>query len=71
MMIFNLKGVPDDLEPGDYATKVEAARWKGNDLVIDLQFNGPLANKFDCLFPIKRHRLTKGSTLLSGEEVTE
>lgn len=72
MMRFELKDVPEDLEPGDYATQVVSAKWKDNDLVVTIKFNGPLEGKHDCLFPIRR-RLVKGEskyTLSDGEEVT-
>lgn len=50
-----LHGVPGDIPPGDYATRVREARWEGNDLVVVLDYAGPLIDRFDCLFPIKKH----------------
>lgn len=71
MIRFELKDVPEDLAPGDYATQVEAAKWRGGDLVVTLKYDGPLKGKHDCLFPIRR-RLAKGENkyaLTDGEEV--
>lgn len=54
-MKFNLSGVPEDLPPGRYATRVTAARWERTGPVVDLEYRGPYDDTDPCLFPITKH----------------
>lgn len=54
-MKVNLSGVPDDLPPGRYATRVREARFEGGELAVDLEFWGPYDESDPCLMPITKH----------------
>lgn len=54
-MRYELVGVPDNLPPGKYATRVKSAEWVDGDMVITLEFNGELQPGQMCLFTITKH----------------
>jgi hypothetical protein len=52
---FDLRGVPDDLPPGKYATRVsDESRWEGNDITIILDYRGPYDPEDPCLIPFTK-----------------
>ena len=52
---YELVGVPDNLPPGQYATRVKNSDWINGDIVITLEFNGELQPNQVCLFTITKH----------------
>lgn len=54
-MRYELVGVPNNLPPGKYATRLKSAEWVDGDIVITLEFNGELQPGQVCLFTITKH----------------
>lgn len=41
-MEFKVNNLPDGLPPGDYDTRIVSAEWVGRDIVVELDYVGPI-----------------------------
>jgi hypothetical protein len=54
MIKYDIRNIPPDISPGDYATRVtKESHWEGKDLVIVAEYIGPLNPNNPSLFTLK------------------
>lgn len=57
---YEVEGIPNNLPPGKYATRVKSADIIDGDIVVTLTFNGELEPNQVCLFTITKHADVNG-----------